>query len=35
MRHVRYVKAQYLCKSTNVQEEEGNIVNEYIVLFYS
>jgi len=35
MRHVTYETAQYLRKSTHVQEEEGSIMNEYNVLFYN
>jgi hypothetical protein len=34
VRHVTYERVQYLCKITQVQEEESSIVNEY-VLFYN
>jgi hypothetical protein len=35
MRQVTYERVQYLRKNPHVQEEEGSIVNEYNVLFYS
>jgi len=35
MRHVTYERVHNLRKSTNVQEEEGSIVNECNVFFYN